>query len=253
MFKGHNISLLKRYIIAAVALLCLCFSLFAQNTDDYQRTATKANRFFENREWLNANAMYWLMLDQRPREVSTYSHAIVSNIMAGDTVSMATLLEQSMTNNVPFDSLLFSVQNVSMQVGSSDLYEKVLLTSRQHFNWLARGIDAYLLKYYDFRNNGPKIIEYAKIMLNGMPESIEFKRLLARGYSLNNEMELAAQTWKSILQINPYEYDTLVDLGNYYEVIGQHATACSFLTRAYAIRKTPYLKSLLSPSNTKSE
>ncbi len=217
----------------------------AQAEADYNHVAAKAARFFDNSEWLNANAMYMLMLDNRPREVKTYSHAIVANIMAGDTVSMGNLLEQSMRNNVPFDSLLYSVQHVSMQVGSSDLYEKVLLTSRDRFSWLSRGINAYLLKYYDFRNNGPEIIRYAKIMLAGMPDDITFQRQLARGYMLNNEPEFALPVWLNILQNNPEHYDTLLDVGMYYEETGHHDRATAYLQRAYDIRPTPYVQSLL--------
>jgi tetratricopeptide (TPR) repeat protein len=237
-----KISTFHRQLIG-LAMMCVCLCSFAQS--DYERTATKAARFFNNKEWLNANAMYWLMLDERPLEVETYSHAIVSNIMAGDTTSMATLLEQSMTNNVPFDSLLYSVQRVSLQLGSSNLYEQVLLTSRQHFSWLSRGINAYLLKYYDFRNNGPEIIRYAKIMLAGMPDDVQFQRQLARGYMLNDQAIYAVETWFNILEKNPEEYDTLIDLGNYYETIQDYNRAQTYLQRAYAIHPTPYLKTLL--------
>jgi tetratricopeptide (TPR) repeat protein len=190
--------------------------------------------------------MYLLMLDQHPLEVSTYSHAIVSNIMAGDTISMGNLLEQSMQNNVPFDSLLNSVQHVSLQLGSSDLYERVLLTSRQRFSWLSRGINAYLLKYYDFRNNAPEIIRYAKIMLAGMPDDITFQRQLARGYMLNNQPEYAVEVWFNIIEKNPEHYDTLIDIASYFEDTGEHSRAITYWQRAYKIRQTPYVKAMLN-------
>lgn len=233
-----------RRVIAIVAVVCACVVAFAQ-TSDYDRIAAKATRFFDNREWLNANAMYMLMLDERPLEVETYSHAIVSNIMAGDTITMGNLLEQSMQNNVPFDSVLYSVQRVSMSVGSSDLYEKVLLTSRDRFSWLTRGINAYLLKYYDFRNNAPEIIRYAQIMLTGMEDNVQFKRQLARGYMLNGQPEYALPVWFEIVESNPEEYDTLLDIGMYYEETGHHDRAVVYLARANAIRPTPYLEQLL--------
>jgi tetratricopeptide (TPR) repeat protein len=244
MKRDMHTDFARRCLLILATLMCVCMPMSAQT--DYDRTAAKAARFFDNQEWLNANAMYLLMLDERPLEVDTYSHAIVANMMAADTTSMAAMLEMSMRNNVPFDSLLRSVQHVSMEVGSSDLYEQVLLTSRQHFSWLTRGINAYLLKYYDFRNNGPEIVRYAQIMLNGMPESVEFQRQLARGYMLSDKPEEALQTWLKILEANPEHYDTILDVGNYYEAIGDHASALPYLRRANAIHSTPYLTQLIN-------
>jgi tetratricopeptide (TPR) repeat protein len=244
MTLKKHISHTARCLLCLAAAVCVCLNLAAQT--DYDRTAAKAKRFFDNQEWLNANAMYMLMLDERPLEVSTYSHAIVSNMMANDTTSMSMLLEMSMRNNVPFDSLLNCVQHVSMQVGSSDLYEQVLLTSRRHFSWLTRGINAYLLKYYDFRNNGPEIIRYAKIMLNGMPDDVTFKRQLARGYLIDNKPDAALQTWLEILEKNPDHYDTILDVGNYYESIGDHPRALPYLQHANTLHPSPYLNSLIS-------
>lgn len=241
-----NIGDVMHRCMALAMLACVAICTYAQTTDDYDRLAAKAARFFDNSEWLNANAMYLLMLDERPLEVSTYSHAIVSNIMAGDTISMGNLLEQSMQNNVPFDSLLNSVQQVSLQLGSSDLYEHVLLTSRQRFSWLTRGINAYLLKYYDFRNNAPEIIRYAKLMLAGMPDDVTFQRQLARGYMLNNQPEYALEVWFNILEKNPEEYDTLIDIASYYELTDEHSRAVTYWQRAYKLRETPYVKSKLN-------
>lgn len=245
MVKCADILTFMRRCLALALVACVCLGSFAQS-DDYNRLSTKAARFFDNHEWLNANAMYLLMLDQHPLEVSTYSHAIVSNIMAGDTISMGNLLEQSMQNNVPFDSLLNSVQHVSLQLGSSDLYERVLLTSRQRFSWLSRGINAYLLKYYDFRNNAPEIIRYAKIMLAGMPDDITFQRQLARGYMLNNQPEYAVEVWFNIIEKNPEHYDTLIDIASYFEDTGEHSRAITYWQRAYKIRQTPYVKAMLN-------
>ena len=235
---------MARRSFAAALLLCVCLCTFAQS-EDYNRISAKATRFFDNQEWLNANAMYLLMLDERPLEISTYSHSIVANMMVNDTTSMVDMLELSMRNNVPFDSLLNSVQHVSMQVGSSDLYEQVLLTSRQHFSWLSRGINAYLLKYYDFRNNGPEIIRYAKIMLAGMPDDVTFQRQLARGYMLNDQPLYALEVWFDVLEKNPDDYDTLIDIATYYENTNEHDRALTYWQRAYILRPTPYVKKKL--------
>jgi tetratricopeptide (TPR) repeat protein len=83
-------------------------------------------------------------------------------------------------------------------------------------------------------------------MLNGMPESVEFQRQLARGYMLSDKPEEALQTWLKILEANPEHYDTILDVGNYYEAIGDHASALPYLRRANAIHSTPYLTQLIN-------
>jgi regulator of sirC expression with transglutaminase-like and TPR domain len=62
---------------------------------------------------------------------------------------------------------------------------------------------------------------------------------------LNNEPEFALPVWLNILQNNPEHYDTLLDVGMYYEETGHHDRATAYLQRAYDIRPTPYVQSLL--------
>lgn len=239
---------IKTLIVAVVAMLAMTVLVSAGPADadaDYARTAAKAQRFFEQGEWLNANAMYLLMLDARPAEASTYSHAVISNIMAGDTAAVVRLLEQSMKHNVPIDTLLNNVQSLSTKAGISDLYERLLIALRGHFPWMQRGLNLYLLKYYDFRDNGPEMVHYATLMLNGKPGDLDFMRVLARGYMLQGQYDDAVKTWSDILEDHPDNYDTLIDLGNYLWTSGKQDDAIPYLQRAQAIRPTPYVDKLL--------
>lgn len=217
----------------------------AEMSADYARTAAKAEHFFNSGEWLNATAMYTLMLDARPEVTETYAHAIVSDVMLEDTLAVTNLMEMSMRNNVSLDSLLSDIQQISTSMGVSHLYERILIMSKTHFPWLQRGMDSYLLKYYDFRDNGPEMVHYATIMLRGLPESVEFRRILARGYMLCGDYENAVATWRAILEQNPGQIETLLDLGNYYVNAGEPDNAIPYLEHAYSLRPTPYLTALL--------
>lgn len=209
------------------------------------RLRAKADRFFRNDEWLNASASYLLLLDRSPRDVDLYGHAIVCGVMARDTIGAMELIQESMQNDVPFDSVLASVSRISMLAGSSDLYEKILYECRSRFPWMSRNIDLQLLRYYHFRNNGPEIIRYARIMLAGMPDDIGFRHMLADGYMLDGQTGAAAAVWHRILAENPEDYDALLSLGNLYVNTGRVDEGLPLLSRAYAIRPTPYVRQLI--------
>jgi Tfp pilus assembly protein PilF len=83
-------------------------------------------------------------------------------------------------------------------------------------------------------------------MLAGMPDDVTFQRQLARGYMLNNQPEYALEVWFNILEKNPDEYDTLIDIASYYEQTDEHSRAVTYWQRAYKLRETPYVKSKLN-------
>lgn len=211
----------------------------------YARTERKANRFRDDAEWLNASAMYLLMLEAKPHVATNYANAIISNSMLGDTLAVVRVMELSMKNNVPLDSIFSDVQDISARLGVGYLYEDLLLNSAQHFPWLQRGLNSYLLKYYTFRNNGPQMVKYARIMLAGMPKSVEFQRILAKGYVLGDNMEEAVAVWREILAGHPNDLPTLLDLGNYYVATGAMEKARPYLELANKLKPTPYLSTLL--------
>lgn len=232
---------MKRLYTALIILL-VSISCLASNADsEYATTASKARRFFDNAEWPSACAMYILMLEQRPEVTSTYADAIVANIMAGDTVSALDLVPRSMNNSVSLDTLLTDVRSRSFSIGNGKLYEHFLVETKDHYPWLGRIVDNYLMKYYDFRQNGPMLIFYARKMLEGLPDDVDFMRMLARGLLLNGQTSEAVSTWTHILELHPDNYDTLLDLGNYYDTAGLYDKALELLSRADRIHPTPYV------------
>ena len=64
-----------RYFYLLIFVLVSCVgNVFAQ--DNYARLEARAARFVQFQEWNSANAMYMLMIDQRPNVPKTYSRVL---------------------------------------------------------------------------------------------------------------------------------------------------------------------------------
>ena len=230
--------MISRLFLTIAALLSI-FSSFAQT--DYERLEEKARRFFGYQEWASANAMYLLMLEEKPRIVSTYAHAAVANVLAGDTIQALGLVPRSMNNEIPIDSLLTEIRTISFSVGRGDLYENYLLGLKNNYHWLSRIADNYLMDYYAFRQNGPELIKYAETMLAGLPDNRNFLRMLAYGRLLDGNTPGALDVWHKVVELYPEDYDTLLDLANCYDAMQNVANALMWFRKADEIKSSPYV------------
>lgn len=227
-----------RKIILSIALASV-LALSAAGT--YDETSAKARRFFDNSEWASASAMCNFMLHERPAVPSTYGMAIVSTQMQADTLRSMQLLGEAMRYGVPLDSVLEQVRRYSYAIGHAQLYENFMLQAARENSWMARPIDVALLKYYNFRDNGPKIVEYANRMLDGAPDNIQFLDLLAHGLMLQDDGPGALQAWRRIVELHPDNYRALLQIANYSRLVGEDAEALAYFRRAQSLRATPYV------------
>lgn len=240
--------------------VCLA-SLSVVGQTPYSRLETKADRFFDQREWAQAAATYYQMIDIKPEVAATYGKAIVANAARGDTVAEMDLMMRALNAKIPFDSVLSRVKSTSFLIGRSNLYGDFLLRVKDEYPWMRRPIDNYLLRYYVYRNDGRKMMEYSRLMLQGASGNIGFLTSLAQGAMLCGDYDEAVRAYESIFAVSPSDYDTLVALGNYYYIENQEAVSSSsvplwsgpfadkargYLSRADSIRSTPYITSLLS-------
>lgn len=232
-----------KVLLPAVMLMCA----LAARADDAERLRAKALRFYNNEEWLNAQATYLLVLDQEPGNVDAYAHSIVTDATLADTAGVTDMLQRSAIHNVSTDSVLNAVQRLSMARGESAMYRGILQLTQQQFPWLSRKIERRLLDYYLFRDNGPEIVSYARKLLDGMPDNVEFQMALARGYLLSEEPDKAREIWLQVLDTRPDDVDALLAIGNNLLSSGQREDALPYLQRAYALRPTPYLHKILHP------
>lgn len=227
-------------------LLCAACVGGTALADNYEQLRAKASRYAAQREWPNASAIYWLMLDQRPAETDTYADAMVSNTLAGDTATAVALIHTAMDNLVSPDSLFSTIRTRSFALGCPSIYQDLLIRARDNFPWMTRMVDRNLLSYYDYRNDGPQMVVYADKMLQGYPENTAYLRIKARGSLLCGDGPGAESIWRHILDIEPSNYDTLVDLSAYLVASGNKEAATPFIRRALDIRPTPYLQAMLA-------
>lgn len=242
--------MIKRLLILTAVTV---FTLSASPAD-YKSLAVKADRFFAQKEWASASAMFELMLDSRPGTPGVYGRAIVAAAMAGDTVAEMELVNRSIVNYVPFDSTFAAVRSASFELGRTRLYEDFLLRVRESEPWLARTVDAYLMKYYAFRRNPAMMVAYSEEMLRGMPDDRGFMSTLAQGLMLEGRSAEAMKVYQRMLEIDPADYDALLEIGNYNYMLwaadrsdaAARQRALETLSKALSLRPTPYVVSALS-------
>ncbi len=222
-----------------MALLLAAIASDAQSP--YEETALRAARSFKWQEWNSAAAMYELMLKERPDSLSSYAHAIAANQMLADTAATVDLVERAMSHGIGLSEVLKAVREADFSISQGDRYGSYLHILRDAMPWMGRALDNELLGHYTFRNDGPMMVKYAKIMLAGLPDSTEYLSLLAKGQLLSGEGTAAAATWRKILAIDPDNYPTLILLGNYLAMNGDTTEGNSLLAKANNIRQTPYL------------
>lgn len=239
-------------------ILAILLTGVSAGAADYASIARKAERFYAEKEWASAAAMYELMLDQRPSSATTYGRAIVTASMLERPDSEMLLMEQSLKHRVSIDSVFSAVESQSYALGRADIYERFLLLVKERQPWMTRSVDAYLLHFYTFRRTPDKMIEMAQSMLKGMPENVRFLSLLAGGYMYKGDMELALATYLKILDIDPDNYEALLELGNYHLLrfyadrsgTDHRLQALKYLKAASAIRRTPYVDNALMELST---
>lgn len=232
-----------RRLLPLILLLALTSAIPA---DRYTTLSERAARSFEWHEWKSAAAQYVQLLEMRPDSARVYPRAIVAYELSGDTTAGTVLVERAMAHGVGFASLIAGVRATSFSVGAGDTYAAFLLRLQRSMPWMARAIDHQLLDYYTFRRDGAMMVKYSRMMLEGLPGSVEYLSLLAEGYLLDGQGDLAAATWKKIIEISPNDYSALLNLGIYCKLHDDPATAAECLRRAYDIHPTPYVEVLLS-------
>lgn len=239
--------MLRKYVILILSLAC---ALAAGAQSKYDNAKVKADRFFQYKEWGSAAAMCNLMIDERPELAEPYGRGIVAYEMLGDTLRPMQLLHRAMQYGVPLDSVLTGVQRQAYDVGRGSIYERFMLQAARENKWMERPLDAYLLRYYAMRRNGPQMVAYARKMLAGSPRSTAFMLTLADGYMLTGRPELAAETWLRVLDIDPDNLDALLSLAEKARIDGDRLAALGYFSRAYKVKPTPHVAASIQALET---
>ena len=218
-------SSLTRILLFFILMLPCCHAASGQTP--YSRLELKADRFFSQGEWAQAAATYYQMLEARPDVAATYGKAIVANAVRGDTLAEMELMVKALNAKVPFDSVLSRVRSTSFSLGKSNLYGDFLLRVKEAYPWMRRPMDNYLLRYYSYRKDGAKMVEYSRMMLQGDPSNTAFLMSLAQGAMLCGDYAQGVRAYESILAVSPADYDALVALGNYYYIENRAAVVAN--------------------------
>lgn len=237
-----------------VLLLLLSLSTLSLAANDYNQLEIKAARFYHYKEWPSALAMYQLMVHQRPEVAANYSHAIVAAGLCDNEAEQMRFLKQSMSAGIALDSIYNGVQTLAFEQGNAALYEEFLNAAAKSFPWLERNLDARLADYYCWRNDADGMIIYARKMLSITPENVNYLTVLADGLFMNGIVDEGIKVYRNILALDPDNYHSLLVLGNYYaDLIPQNRSdaeapvlARQYLSRAYAIKPTPYVKARIA-------
>ncbi len=211
----------------------------------YAETADKAKRAFHAREWATASALCNFMIHQRPEDPAPYGPAIVAADAMGDSTRTMELLRQAMQYSISLDTILTLVRQNAFAVAHPRMYQQLLLSARQTYPWMRRPLDAKLLQWAQFRNDGPAIIRYARTMHQGLPQAPTYLNALAQGNILMGDTTQAIQAWEQCLRQNPGNLDALLNLGNYHLLQGRRDLAMPYLKQARDIRPTPHLDAII--------
>lgn len=267
--------MLQKYNRLFIVFVTAAIALGALAVNDYATLSERADRAYRHSEWASASALYDLMLEQQPAATRVYGRSIVANALLSDSATQINLLARAIDNHIPFDSIFASVERESFSNGHPEAYERFLTNCREAYPWMSRSIDGTLLKFYTFRRTGDQMIAYAQHMLDGAPSNVSFLRSLADGYMLTADYTRGIATYLHILTLDPDNYHALLTLGNWYALhtapapaftsastslaspsssLASHslaspsenrANARLYLTRAYALRPTPYVARIL--------
>ena len=235
------IFMLMRFPLLFLMMIVSGVSVVCHAVSPYPVLETRADRFFEQKEWTQAAAVYDLMLHEKPGVPATYGKAIVANAMRRDSIAEMALMAKALDNHIPFDSVFSRVRSTSFELGRTYLYEDFLQRTKVAYPWMRRTIDSYLLRYYVFRRNGEKMIEYSRIMLAGAPDNVAFMTSLADGAMLCGDDALGTDAYRMVLAHDPKNVNALLNLGNWYAIRKDTVAASGYLERAYEIAPTPYV------------
>lgn len=235
---------MKRLLQILLLACCALMVCTAATPSAYDTLKLKADRFFDQKEWASSAVYYGRMLQDRPEVAATYGRAIVAEGMKGNREGQMALVARALDHHVAFDSLFSRVRQVSFSLGKSHLYEKFLYSVAEGYPWMRRTIEGYLLKYYAYRRNGADMVVYADKMLAQAPDNVGFLTTRAEGYMLCGEFDQGLASYRDVLSADPDNYHALLSLGNWY-ADKDPVEAVAFLSRAEALRPTPYLTAKL--------
>ena len=204
--------------ILLIAIIAILPSVAVYASTDYTVLETKASRFYKNKEWASALAMYELMLSQNPFVINDYAKAIVISGLLKNPEMQMSFLERTQQKGLPLDSIFNTIQKDAFAIGHPDIYESFLKLVKTRQQWLSRNINIQLLKYYKYRSDAVNMIDICDQLLKSTPDEIEYLTDMGEAYAIKGDLNESMKWYKKILAIDKNNYNSLLTLGNYYNI-----------------------------------
>lgn len=199
--------------IIIILFLSVVYSL--QGAIINEKLYRKAETHFENREWSEALSMYNILLIENPKEVKLYVSSVVAASYKEALQSVMHYVELSERNGVSLDSLFIGVNALTMAHRKSKIYENMLLLIKKEQPWLKKLINTYLLRFYRFRNDAPRIVEISDELLEMFPDDERLLKLKGDALLEQGEELQSFDCYKRIYQKDSTNRDALIFLGNF--------------------------------------
>ena len=198
---------------AVILFLCIACSLQARVLNE--KLYRKAETHFNNREWAEALSMFNILLTENPKEVDLYVASIVAASYQDMPQSVMHYVELSERNGVSLDSLFVGVDALTMSHRQSEMYENMLLLIKKEQPWLKKLINTYLIRFYRFRNNAPRIVEVSDELLEMFPLDKRLLKLKGDALLGQGESLSAFDCYEQIYRQDSTDQDALIFLGNF--------------------------------------
>lgn len=224
-----------------VALLFVFLLAVVAFGADSEAVATRAARAYAAGEWASAQALYGIVTESDPASAAATARLIVSAEQRADSTAAAPALERYMSAGAPLEPLLDEVEELCFNLGRADMYEALLHRLAQQTAYLRRPLALRLLKFYIFRGNPSATIEYARLLLRGLPGDPQYLNAMGKAYMMLGDTAEALRCYGESLHSDPDNLDALLALGNYYGTLDDAARALPYLRHAQELAPTPFL------------
>lgn len=252
MSKNNKIFSFRALKVFFIMLIASILPSLVVANGGYEKLKIKAERFYSYGEWESASAAYELMLMQKFDDVDAYSRAITVNGVLGRSDNQVAIVEQSQKNGISMMDIFGKVKELSYALGKPKIYEGFLLMVKDRQPWMRRSINVMLAEYYSQRNNAPKMVAYADTLLMTRSDDLFALRIKSRGQMLRDDYASLVKTNDKIIALAPSDFEAYLNNGMYFfnmwkaaGIASDKRSAIRYLSEAYKLRSTPYLKDLL--------
>lgn len=198
---------------AIILFLSITCSLYAEVLNE--KLYRKAEDHFKNKEWAEALSMYNILLNENTQKVDLYVSSIVAASYQDMPQSVMHYVELSERNGVSLDSLFVGVNTLTKTLRKSGIYEDLLLLVKKEQPWLKNLINTYLIRFYRFRNDAPRIVEISDELLKTTPNDEKLLKLKGDALLEQGENIRSFDCYWQIYEKDSTNRDALIFLGNF--------------------------------------